>query len=119
EVAAAAARRQRAAAPHHLVFVGPAGTGAEDAAAEFIPVGEWRGDRRDAVEAGRLAGRAIDVAVDLARSGAVDALVTGPIDKAALNAAGFAFPGHTEMLASRCGIADVVMMMSAEHTAPG
>src|SRR5690606_14933225 len=51
--------------------------------------------------------------------GSVDAIVTAPIDKAALHAGGYDFPGHTEMLASRCGIADVVMMMAAERTAPG
>ncbi|HCR11788.1 MAG TPA: 4-hydroxythreonine-4-phosphate dehydrogenase PdxA, partial [Desulfovibrio sp.] len=31
-------------------------------------------------------------------------IVTGPLSKAALNAAGFAFPGHTEFLAERSGV---------------
>jgi 4-hydroxythreonine-4-phosphate dehydrogenase len=39
-------------------------------------------------------------AVALAQSGAVGAIVTNPIHKAALYAAGFGFPGHTEFLAS-------------------
>ncbi|HEX6134981.1 MAG TPA: 4-hydroxythreonine-4-phosphate dehydrogenase PdxA [Longimicrobiales bacterium] len=121
EVAAAAAQQYRAAAPHRLTFIGPAGTGAEAAADDFIEVGRWDAAHgpRAAAEAGRLAGRAIDTAIELALSGRVDALVTAPIDKAALHAGGYDFPGHTEMLASRCGIADVVMLMAAEHTALG
>ncbi|HEX6308611.1 MAG TPA: 4-hydroxythreonine-4-phosphate dehydrogenase PdxA [Longimicrobiales bacterium] len=118
EVAAAAAQQYRAAAPHHqLTFIGPSGTGAESAADTFIEIGRWGG--AGPAEAGRLAGRAIDAAVELALAGTVDALVTAPIDKAALHAGGYDFPGHTEMLASRCGIADVVMLMAAEHTALG
>ena len=118
EVAAAAARSYRAAAPHRLTFIGPSGTGAESAADAFIATGSWSGSGGVA-EAGRLAGRAIDRAIELALDGSVDAIVTAPIDKAALHAGGYDFPGHTEMLASRCGIADVVMMMAAERTAPG
>jgi 4-hydroxythreonine-4-phosphate dehydrogenase len=41
---------------------------------------------------------AIDTAVALARSGDAAAVVTNPIQKAALTAAGFGFPGHTEYL---------------------
>lgn len=122
EVAAAAAQQYRAAAPHQLLFIGPRGTGAEHAADEFISVGEWTGVRAQPDEqarAGRLAGAAIDEAISLALRGDVDAVVTAPIDKAALHAGGYDFPGHTEMLASRCGSADVVMMMAAERTALG
>src|SRR5690606_23435566 len=122
EVAAAAAQQFRAAASHHLLFIGPHGAGADHAADEFIAIGEWTGDRAGADAqacAGRLAGTAIDEAITLALRGDVDAIVTAPIDKAALHAGGYDFPGHTEMLASRCGIADVVMMMAAERTAPG
>ena len=36
----------------------------------------------------------------LARAHEVDGIVTAPIDKAALLAAGYDFPGHTEMLAA-------------------
>ncbi len=43
--------------------------------------------------------RWIETAVGLALSGAVSGLVTAPIAKAPLYAAGFAFPGHTEFLA--------------------
>jgi 4-hydroxythreonine-4-phosphate dehydrogenase len=119
EIAAAAARRFRAdATAHRTVFIGPAGTGADAAADEFIAIGAWRA-AADTATAGRLAGAAIDEAIRLARTGALDAIVTAPIDKAALHAAGYDFPGHTEMLASRCGAADVVMMMAAERTVLG
>lgn len=42
--------------------------------------------------------RWIEAGVDLALSGAVGGLVTAPIAKASLYAAGFGFPGHTEFL---------------------
>lgn len=42
----------------------------------------------------------IERAVDAALSGAASAVVTNPIQKAALHAAGFAFPGHTEYIAA-------------------
>ncbi|MFK5926683.1 MAG: 4-hydroxythreonine-4-phosphate dehydrogenase PdxA [Desulfuromusa sp.] len=42
-------------------------------------------------------------------------IVTCPINKAAINAAGFHFPGHTELLAERCGIKKVVMMLAGER----
>src|ERR1700760_4216237 len=49
-------------------------------------------------DAGRFAGRAIERAVALALEGKVDGIVTAPIDKAALLAGGYHYPGHTEML---------------------
>ncbi len=44
--------------------------------------------------------RAIEMAVDLVRSGQVQALVTNPIHKKNLYDSGFEFPGHTEFLAA-------------------
>jgi 4-hydroxythreonine-4-phosphate dehydrogenase len=38
-------------------------------------------------------------AVRLAQLGCLDAIVTGPINKEAINLAGYDYPGHTEMLA--------------------
>ncbi len=51
-------------------------------------------------------------AVALALSGAVDGVVTNPINKAALYAGGFAHPGHTEFLAHLTGTATPVMMLA-------
>ena len=48
--------------------------------------------------AGAAAAACIEAAVALARSGQVCAIVTAPIHKKALAAAGVGYPGHTEML---------------------
>ncbi len=117
EVAAAAARALRGEGLT-LVFVGPEGTGAEDAADEFVPTGIWR-PGEGAARAGTLAGGAIERGAGMALAGEVDGLVTAPIDKSALDAGGYHFPGHTEMLASLAGVGAVVMLMDAEHTSLG
>lgn len=49
--------------------------------------------------------------IDLALAGEVDGIVTAPISKAALQAAGHSFPGHTELLAHRCGVDEFAMML--------
>jgi len=111
-----------ALADHALVgsadfhLVGPEGT-AEGMRPDEV-IGEWSsGD--GAERAGRLAGLAIQRAVELARAGEVDGIVTAPIDKAAFHAGGWSYPGHTEMLAALCGTSSVAMMMSAERTRLG
>jgi len=55
----------------------------------------------------------IERAVELAVAGRVDAICTAPLNKEALHAAGHRFPGHTELLASLTGTAEVSMMLSA------
>ncbi len=45
-------------------------------------------------------------------AGRFDALVTGPVHKGLINEAGIPFTGHTEYLAERAGVADVVMMLA-------
>lgn len=70
-------------------------------------------------QAGAVAGQAIEQAVALALQGAADAVVTAPIDKTAFAAAGYPYPGHTEMLAALAGHCPVAMMMSAEQTRLG
>lgn len=102
-----------AAARHDLVTVGPTGTVVEP----DVPIGEWRGD--GVAEAGRLAGAAIERATAMALAGEVAGVVTAPIDKSALAAAGYRFPGHTEMLQSLTGAGEVAMLMAAEQTALG
>lgn len=51
-------------------------------------------------------------AIELALKGEAAGLVTGPISKAAMNLAGFPYPGHTELLAERTGAPEVVMMLA-------
>jgi 4-hydroxythreonine-4-phosphate dehydrogenase len=100
------------------VVVGPAGVLALPGHVQFVAVGEWH-PASGAADAGRLAGRAVEVAVDLALRGDVQAMVTAPIDKAAFRAGGWHYPGHTEMLQALCGVPKVGMMMAAESTAIG
>ncbi len=98
-----------------LLFIGPRGTGADAAADEFLPVGDWEAGAGEQ-SAGQLAGEAIEEAARLARAGAVHGMVTAPIDKHALHAAGYNYPGHTEMLSAGDPVA---MMMVAEETRLG
>lgn len=62
--------------------------------------------------AGRLAGLSIERATAEALAGRVDAIVTAPIDKAALWLGGFDYPGHTEMLGALCGVSPAMMLAS-------
>jgi 4-hydroxythreonine-4-phosphate dehydrogenase len=78
-------------------------------------VGDWTRGASEAA-AGRAAGLAVERAIALALAGEVDGIVTAPLDKHALLAGGFDFPGHTEMLAARTG-RRVAMMLAA--TRPG
>ena len=55
-------------------------------------------------ENGRIALDAIDDALRAIDAGECSALVTAPIHKLAIAAAGSPFPGHTELLASRAGL---------------
>lgn len=61
--------------------------------------------------AGRAAYAYIERAVDLARDGAVDAIVTAPVNKEALAAAGVPHSGHTEILAGLTGTRDFAMLL--------
>lgn len=64
---------------------------------------------------GRAAFDAIAEAIALARAGRVAALVTAPIHKEALAAAGYAYPGHTEILADLGGAERVAMMLANDE----
>ncbi|MDO8501085.1 MAG: 4-hydroxythreonine-4-phosphate dehydrogenase PdxA [Gemmatimonadaceae bacterium] len=94
-----------------LVLVGPTGIGVD----VDESIGEWPGSG-DAALAGRLSGLAIERAVELAMSGKVQGIVTAPIDKSALLAGGFDYPGHTEMLAELTGSRVAMMLASVRGT---
>jgi 4-hydroxythreonine-4-phosphate dehydrogenase len=87
--------------------VGPSGT----VRSPDVETGTWLRNG-DAAMAGRLAGAAVERAVALATAGEIDGIVTAPIDKAALLAGGYPYPGHTEMLASLTGSMTAMMMAS-------
>jgi 4-hydroxythreonine-4-phosphate dehydrogenase len=106
EVVAKALADPRVSERCDVVVIGPAGAGIQ----ENESIGQWR-TRSDVALAGKLSGLAIERAVQMAHAGAVDGIVTAPIDKAALHAGGYDFPGHTEMLGALTG--SVVAMMLA------
>ena len=64
------------------------------------------------VETARAAAAALEEVVTLARRGELDAVVTGPIHKARMYAAGFKFPGQTEFFAERCGLKNFAMCLT-------
>src|SRR6266699_2178141 len=65
-----------------------------------------------AVETARAAAAALEEAVTLAHRGDLHAVVTGPIHKARMYAAGFKFPGQTEFFADRCGVKNFAMCLT-------
>jgi len=93
-----------------LILVGPdecdPGLGA------YEGIGRFDGSEQSA---GVLSGLAIEKAVRLATAGTVSAIVTGPIHKPALRAAGYDEPGHTELLQRLTGAPNVGMLMAAEE----
>jgi 4-hydroxythreonine-4-phosphate dehydrogenase len=66
----------------------------------------------DPANAAQVVG-SITRAVAMALSGQAGAVVTNPINKAALYATGFAYPGHTEFLAALTGVPGQEIMMLA------
>ena len=90
-----------------VVVIGPTGSGVPVADS----IGTWSG-AGDVALAGKLSGLAIERAVRLAQKGDVDGIVTAPIDKVALLAGGYDFPGHTEMLAELTGSRAAMMLAS-------
>lgn len=99
-----------------LYIIGSAGVAGTVEPDEVI--GAWDASHPSVARAGQCAGLAVDRAIELARVGSVEGIVTAPLDKHALLAGGFDFPGHTEMLASRTG-RDVAMMLAAARPSAG
>ncbi|MBX3432986.1 MAG: 4-hydroxythreonine-4-phosphate dehydrogenase PdxA [Pirellulales bacterium] len=60
---------------------------------------------------GHAAYEAVCRATRGALAGEFSGIVTGPLSKAALHAAGHDYPGHTELLAELCGVDDFAMML--------
>jgi len=76
------------------------------------PLGEieWG---QESPAAGDGAYRYVVRACDLAKEGRIDGIVTAPLNKAAMHAAGHIFPGHTELLAYEFGVSSFAMVLSA------
>ncbi len=69
--------------------------------------------------AGRAAFDFLSTATALALAGRIDAITTLPLNKQALRQSGIIHPGHTEILAERCGVADHAMMLYLETDLAG
>jgi 4-hydroxythreonine-4-phosphate dehydrogenase len=63
-------------------------------------------------EGGRQAYDAVVKATDFVMKGLAQAIVTAPLNKEALNLAGYDFAGHTELLAKLTGARDSAMMLA-------
>lgn len=66
-------------------------------------------------KAGKAAYEAIEKATLMTLAGEAEAVVTAPLNKDALNQAGYHFPGHTQILAHLAGVSDAVMMLAADN----
>ena len=85
-----------------------------DAIREYASAG-----RTSDAEAGSAAARSIETAVATAQRGDFHAIVTAPVHKPSLHAAGWDVPGQTEMLGRLTGSEPVGMLMAAETTKLG
>ena len=72
-----------------------------------VPVGQL------SATAGDGAYRFVVEACRLARDGQVDGIVTAPLNKAAMQAGGHKWPGHTELLAHEFGVQNFSLVLSA------
>jgi 4-hydroxythreonine-4-phosphate dehydrogenase len=78
------------------------------------PAADLRGlaRQRPSADGGQASLSYVLAAVEAARRGWIDAIVTGPISKEAVHLAGYPWPGHTELLADKFGAARVAMMFA-------
>lgn len=102
----------------------PATTVADPTEATTAAVWDVAADGLVAIEPGRVAAacgeaafRFCQAAIDAALAGKVAAVVTGPLNKEALHAAGHRYPGHTELFAERLGAERSCMMQYADDIA--
>jgi 4-hydroxythreonine-4-phosphate dehydrogenase len=93
-------------------------------AADVIPCLKASAQDLSGVEAGRVsaaAGQAaydfLCAAIDLTMAGQADAIVTAPLHKEGLRAAGLKYPGHTEILAERTGTKEFAMVLYGDGIA--
>jgi len=106
----------RASSPDTILVVEPTGLSIDPAAIQ---------DKTITAAGGRAAAIAVEHAASALLADRADALVTGPLHKEALRAAGYDVPGHTELLARACGLPDSAASMmlwlpaSGNHSALG
>lgn len=66
-------------------------------------------------DCGRAAFEYVKTVIELAKAKAIDATVTGPINKEAINLAGFHYAGHTEIYAKLTETKEYAMMLMHEE----
>lgn len=104
--------------PANVVVVTPHGPVAtEDRARSVLEY--VRGRNASNAEAGHAAATSIASAVEAALEGDFQAIVTAPVHKPSLHAAGWDVPGQTEMLGQLTEAERVGMLMAAERTRLG
>jgi 4-hydroxythreonine-4-phosphate dehydrogenase len=69
---------------------------------------------KQTVRAGKFAGDAITASAKLCIAGVIDGMVTAPVSKRTMVAAGYRFPGQTELVASLSGKGPATMMLIAD-----
>lgn len=72
---------------------------------------------RVSAEAGRAAYDFLCSAIDWTMAGDADGIVTAPLHKEGLRAAGLRYPGHTEILAERTGVQQFAMVLAVPGVA--
>ena len=66
------------------------------------------------VTGGKAAFESVRTVIELAMENKIDATITGPLNKEALNLAGYHYSGHTEIYADFTGTKDYAMMLADE-----
>lgn len=87
------------------------GFAVEEVACDSLPSGFGKVDMRG----GEASFRYIARAVEMAKSGEIGCIVTAPISKEALNAAGHHYDGHTGILAALTGMKSAFMLLASER----
>jgi 4-hydroxythreonine-4-phosphate dehydrogenase len=67
------------------------------------------------IESGRAMVHYITRAIDMAVDGRIAAIATGPINKMAMQMAGFGYSGHTELLAKQTNTESFAMMLAGDR----
>jgi 4-hydroxythreonine-4-phosphate dehydrogenase len=95
-----------------------------DATAELVPCINATAQDLSGVQPGHVdakAGRAaydfLCAAIDFTVAGEAAGIVTAPLHKEGLHAAGLPYPGHTEILAERTGVRDFAMVLAIDTLA--
>ena len=119
EVALRAAERfESGAETGSVVIVGPHGPMDQTDVTDYTANHRVGWDTTDS-EAGAVAATSLEKSVELALAGEFDGIVTAPVHKPSLQAAGWSVPGQTEMLSDLSQSKPVGMLMAAEKTELG